>query len=144
MKISKAYNKRALVEEAFKIAEKKHPGGFTKLDLIDCSKDAFGGYAVNQGKKLKTKKDIYDKGNYFSHIDGHYPAGMSSCYVVGLSGGCGYTCPVFMRGECETQAEMIEEMSMENYSDYLESDIVDLDEELSEQIKAKAKEKGYN
>jgi len=27
--------------------------------------------------------------------------GMTDCEVVGISGGCGETCPVWLRGDCE-------------------------------------------
>ena len=34
--------------------------------------------------------------------------------VVGISGGCGGTCPVLRRGECETQDEMEGDLSAED------------------------------
>lgn len=101
--------KKALVKEAKKIADEKHPEGWNKTQLIDASKEVFGGYAANPDKPLKTMEDVHQKGNYFSEIDGHYPRGMSGCMTVGLSGGCGFECPVFRDGEChEHGKEMIE------------------------------------
>lgn len=31
----------------------------------------------------------------------NYPVDMSDCDKVGMNGGCGDTCPVFMDGNCE-------------------------------------------
>ena len=31
-----------------------------------------------------------------------------SCHSVGINGGCGYDCPVFLRGDCDIEDEMIE------------------------------------
>lgn len=31
-----------------------------------------------------------------------------SCHNVGINGGCGYECPVFLRGDCDIEDEMIE------------------------------------
>lgn len=36
----------------------------------------------------------------------NYPVGMSSCYVVGLSGDCGLSCPVLKSGDCKNEEEM--------------------------------------
>lgn len=38
--------------------------------------------------------------------DPRLPAGLSDCYVVGISGNCGGGCPVLREGRCETQDEM--------------------------------------
>lgn len=35
--------------------------------------------------------------------------GMTLCYIVGISGWCGPTCPVLKAGECEHQDEIEQE-----------------------------------
>lgn len=93
--------KQELVKKSVQIAKEKYPDGFNKNQLIECSEEVYGGFATNPFKELKTMDDVRNKGNYFSEIDGHYPRGMSGCYVVGLSGGCGVECPVFRQGDCK-------------------------------------------
>lgn len=34
-----------------------------------------------------------------------YP-NMSDCMVIGIAGGCGTSCPVFLRRQCDVQDEM--------------------------------------
>ena len=41
-------------------------------------------------------------------IEGNYPASISDCEVVGISGWCGKTCSVFQRGHCDSIEEGIE------------------------------------
>ena len=36
---------------------------------------------------------------------GNYPVGTSECFNVGISGGCGPTCFVFRKGDCEEPGE---------------------------------------
>ena len=98
--------KQALVKESVKIAEKKHPKGYNKKQLIGASKEVFGGWGKQVAmpsthRRVKTMDDVNHLGNAMSSIDGHYPAGMSSCFVVGINGDCGIECPVFLEGSCE-------------------------------------------
>lgn len=37
--------------------------------------------------------------------EGHYPAGMADCDAVGLGGGCGDKCPVYLAGKCPVDAQ---------------------------------------
>ncbi len=37
---------------------------------------------------------------------GNYPPDISDCYVVGINGDCGATCPVLKRGECSGEPDM--------------------------------------
>jgi len=37
-----------------------------------------------------------------------YDDSWQTCHTVGISGGCGYDCPVFLRGDCDIQEEIIE------------------------------------
>lgn len=48
---------------------------------------------------IKSEDDLHRASIAFDK-DGHYPAGMSDCFVVGLNGSCGLDCPVFRRGDC--------------------------------------------
>jgi hypothetical protein len=38
---------------------------------------------------------------------GNYPVGTSGCFNVGISGGCGPDCFVYLDGECEQPQEML-------------------------------------
>lgn len=120
--------KRELVKRSAEIASNKHPDGYNKSQLIEASKEVFGGYGENvanplaRTKPITTMDDVNDMGNAMAFIDGHYPAGMSGCFVVGINGGCGYSCPVFRDKECEELGEFTVE-------DYRASD--DYDEDVA-------------
>jgi len=45
---------------------------------------------------------------------------MTECDQIGIGGGCGFDCRVFLRGECDTADEMIEDASHEDFELYLE------------------------
>jgi len=95
-----------LVKRAAEIAKTEHPDGFNKGQLIDASKKVYDGFGETQvagsfvSKPIKTMEDVNNMGNAMAQIDGHYPVGMSGCYVVGLNGGCGLDCPVYLEGDC--------------------------------------------
>lgn len=55
--------------------------------------------------RIKSEEDLQRASMSFDR-DGHYPVGMSDCYVVGLNGDCGIDCPVFRRGDCGEPQEM--------------------------------------
>ena len=57
--------------------------------------------------KVTTLEQAAQRANYFSEVDGGYPAGMSVCYTVGISGDCGFSCPDFQNGICEVGEEML-------------------------------------
>lgn len=38
---------------------------------------------------------------------GNYPVGTSDCFNVGISGGCGIDCFVYLEGRCDVSSEMI-------------------------------------
>lgn len=42
---------------------------------------------------------------------GNYPVGTSECFNVGISGGCGKDCFVYLKGECSEPGEMIEQLT---------------------------------
>ncbi len=118
--------KTELVKKAVEIAKEKHPQGFNKKQLVDASKEVYGGFGVTQTsplitKKIRTMEDVNNMGNAMSEIDGHYPRGMSGCYVVGINGGCGLDCPVYLEGECENYGEMVGDgMSKEEMNLHIE------------------------
>jgi len=109
-----------LVKKACDIAVKKYPDGFGKAELIGASKEVYGGFgevAASGGlltKEIKTMEDIANMANAMSEIDGHYPRGMSGCFVVGINGGCGPTCPVYLAGQCDESDEMIPRLDDED------------------------------
>jgi len=41
----------------------------------------------------------------------NYPAGMSECYRVGMSGGCGEDCPAYISGDCDCENEILKHAS---------------------------------
>lgn len=98
--------KMELIKKAVELAKEKHPEGFNHKQLVEVSKEVYGGFGevVASGgllhKKVATMRDVTDMGNAMAQIDGHYPVGMSGCYVVGLNGDCGLDCPVYLDGEC--------------------------------------------
>lgn len=99
-------SKQEIIKRASIIASDKHPNGFNKSQLIEASKEVFGGFASDKSKRIETMEDVANKGNEMAFIDGHYPAGMSGCYVVGLNGDCGVECPVFHNGDCTEPQEL--------------------------------------
>lgn len=44
---------------------------------------------------------------------GNYPVGTSGCFNVGISGGCGPDCFVYLKGKCDEPQEMIERLDDE-------------------------------
>jgi len=102
--------KQELIKKAREIADKKYPDGYTKKQLIECSKEVYGGFGETQVFKLKQKKiitheDVNNMGNAMANIDGHYPVGMSTCFIVGINGQCGLECPAYLDGDCENADE---------------------------------------
>ncbi|MEC2463409.1 hypothetical protein P9X10_00660 [Bacillus cereus] len=41
---------------------------------------------------------------------GNYPLSVTDCETVGLSGGCGIECHVYLDGKCEVHEEMIDSL----------------------------------
>lgn len=77
-------------------------GQYSKRDLVAASKRVFDGFGASI-RPARTQAGIDHCRNSLALIDGHYPLSMSGCEVVGLSGGCGPTCPVLIRGECDEE-----------------------------------------
>lgn len=119
--------KRELVKRAAEIAKDKYPAGFNKDQLVECGKEVYGGFGsvVASGighKKIRTMEDVNNMGNAMAQIDGHYPVGMSTCFIVGINGDCGGGCPAYLSGECENDAEMfyLEDMTEEEIETHIE------------------------
>jgi|GEM_PF-3809955 len=109
--------KQKLAEKAHEIAEKKYPDGYNKKQLIECSKEVYGGFGATQAgqlpiyKTIKTMEDCCNLRNAMANIDGRYPLGMTGCEVVGINGDCGIACPVYLEGECESIEEMVNDLT---------------------------------
>lgn len=104
-----------VIKQARVIASDKHPEGFNKSQLIEASKEVTK--AASPLFKIKTYDDANTYATYLSDIDGGYPRGMSNCFVVGISGNCGVTCPDFYNGICETPEPQSIEDLVEEYGE---------------------------
>lgn len=121
--------KTELVKKALKIARQEHENGFTKAQLIEASEKVYGGFGANPSKAIKTMEDVSNAGNAMANIDGHYPVGMSGCFVVGINGGCGYECPVFLSGDCdEFQEEMLKDLLSDDCENIRQGHVFEADE----------------
>ncbi len=58
----------------------------------------------------KSPQDEIESREYANalYIDGGYPAGVSECFTVGISGGCALDCFVLLKGECKCIEEVLE------------------------------------
>lgn len=107
-----------LAGKAHELAKATHPSGYTKAQLIEHSKQVFSGFGAAMldplaSRKITTMEDVGNMGNAMAFIDGHYPVGMSGCYVVGINGGCGIECPVYLEGDCGCPDEMLPRLTGE-------------------------------
>lgn len=87
---------------------------------IDKNKEKFGRWhstskrnSADEKKLLlnsppKNKEEASQHGNALAST-GYYPVGTSDCFNVGISGGCGVDCFVFVSGECENAQEFKKE-----------------------------------
>ncbi len=81
--------------------------------------DVYGGNGMKKFGKFVTgpghifndvptnKEEALQHGNAMA-ASGNYPVGTSNCFNVGISGGCGPTCFVYLGGDCEESGEVIE------------------------------------
>ena len=72
----------------------------------------------------KSKEESSKYGNLL-YKSGSYPAGTSDCFNVGISGGCGIECFVFVSGGCEEPQEIKAEHVIEFYSKEDAQEILD-------------------
>lgn len=54
----------------------------------------------------KNEEEATAHGNALA-ASGNYPVGTSGCFNVGISGGCGPDCYVYLEGACDEPDEMI-------------------------------------
>lgn len=114
-----------LARKAHEIAKEKHPDGYNKKQLIECSAEVYDGFGAAQIKplsprKMTTMEDVGNMGNAMAFIDGHYPVGMSGCEIVGINGGCGLDCPVYLNAECGCPDEMLPRLNAEELAAHIE------------------------
>jgi hypothetical protein len=95
-----------LAEIAHSETRARHPHGYSKQQLINVSREVFGGFGADSLRAPKTAQEVEQKRNAMAFVDGNYPLSMSDCFVVGISGGCGRECPVFKDRRCPDQVEM--------------------------------------
>lgn len=54
----------------------------------------------------KNELEALQHGNALANT-GNYPVGTSECFNVGISGGCGPDCFVYLKGECGDPQDMV-------------------------------------
>ena len=54
----------------------------------------------------QNEEEAIQHGNALANT-GNYPVGTSECFNVGISGGCGPDCFVYLKGDCEEPQEML-------------------------------------
>ena len=74
----------------------------TKPNSADRLKLVFEGQPRNEEEALQHGNALANTGNY--------PVGASCCFNVGISGGCGPDCFVYLKGECDEPQEMIDRL----------------------------------
>ena len=126
-----------LIRRAVIVAKDKHPEGFNKSQLVAASNEVFGGMgkAVLSGHpvELNSMEDVANMSNAMAFIDGNYPAGLSGCFTVGINGGCGYECPVFLSGDCdEHQHDML--LALVNGEDEGADEVADIFDQVGEDM----------
>lgn len=128
-------NNKKYIHEAFENLKKKNIR-ITKKNLIKeydkihikCQ----GSYDENNLLSMintpTTEEESRQYGNALAS-SGNYPNGLSGCFTVGISGGCGLDCYVYQNGDCQNHTEMIDRLETE--------DEINEYEELYGKIKAK-------
>ena len=93
---------------------------FIQLE-IEKNKEAFGRWhSTKRRNSASTAKLLFEappmnEGEAIQHGNalantGNYPVGTSECFNVGISGGCGPDCFVYLKGKCDEPQEMIERL----------------------------------
>lgn len=54
----------------------------------------------------QSAEEVLQHGNALANT-GNYPVGTSECFNVGISGGCGPECYIYLEGRCEVPSEML-------------------------------------
>jgi hypothetical protein len=113
-------NNKKYIDEAFDNLENKNIKA-TQDNLIkeydEIHKQNQGSYDSNNLLSLTVapmnEEESHQYGNALAS-SGNYPVGLSGCFTVGISGGCGLECYVYQNGECECPAEMIDRLDTED------------------------------
>ena len=61
----------------------------------------------------QNEEEALQHGNALANT-GNYPFGTGECFNVGISGGCGPQCFVYLKGECDEPQEMVDRLEGEN------------------------------
>ncbi len=85
---------------------------------VEKNKKAFGRWHSNTRKNSASRVKLLNEapptneeealqhGNALAST-GNYPAGTGECFNVGIAGGCGPDCFVYLKGECDEPQEML-------------------------------------
>lgn len=113
-------NNKKYIDEAFENLEKKDvkPTIGNLINEYDEIKElSQGSYdesnIYSMCKPPMNEEESYQYGNALAN-SGNYPVGLSGCFTVGISGGCGLECYVYQNGECKEHTEMIDRLETED------------------------------
>lgn len=113
-------NNKKYIDEAFENLEKKNIKA-TQGNLIkeydEIHKENQGRYDGNDLISMTVSPTNEEESHQYGNAlasSGNYPVGLSGCFTVGISGGCGLECYVYQNGECENHAEMVDRLVTED------------------------------
>lgn len=113
-------NNKKYINEAFENLEKKDikPTIGNLINEYDEIKElSQGNYnesnPYSMSRSPMNEEESHQYGNALAS-SGNYPVGLSGCFTVGISGGCGLECYVYQNGECQEHAEMIDNLETED------------------------------
>lgn len=61
--------------------------------------------------------DLHTLSKTLNDLDDRMPKGRSECFDIGIGGGCGFSCPVFQRGDCNEPTEVFEHSDREEVNE---------------------------
>ena len=98
-------NKKQFIEQESKKNKQAFGrwGSAKKCNSADRFKLIFEDPPTNETEALQHGNALANTGNY--------PVGTSGCFNVGISGGCGPDCFVYLNGDCEEPQEMVERLN---------------------------------
>lgn len=70
-----------------------------------------------------TSHNLLSLGSTINDLDDRLPKSRGDCFDVGIWGGCGYNCPIFLRGDCEESQELVGD---EVYEEFCQDDLNEL------------------
>jgi hypothetical protein len=74
-----------------------------------CKRDSASRFALIHESAPRNEEEALQHGNALANT-GNYPIGTSECFNVGIAGGCGPDCFVYLKGECDEPSEMLERL----------------------------------